>query len=662
MDLGSQCSVHESVEENELTPERVPQADHNTATSNCSGSYKEKLSSGNECATPAAGNEILPDSTAGKDSKAGEPVNSPPCTAKSPDGVTPPTAKGYGLKKWRRIRRDFQKDPNATADSNKALKRVLPAPANPSKIFHNSEALVGSTSGMRYDGSADGSAARSSSLNSRFAAVPTFVAGADSDNSEDRSSKSSTAASFPKFKSELPSGSGHALEKNRIKNVIGKISSGSAKGAQQGKGRVESSKKQRGERIKIEKENSHSSVESDSRSSNFVFTQANFSATSNGKKSGIYDGECSDDAEECGPQFSEEVQTAYSKQNSGDYDDRSQDDSVAEMPWKAEKEKRENHHSSVDRDPLVESILSLQSVQESLERELQKFADIGKEPGSPPSANGSSPQHEQLDPELINQIPSSFLEIQMLTLTENIKNLEAKLEEARATVQAKEAQVSELEAALNLSKLPKEEPGSGEAESEIEGLFRQKIEAEIEYLAITRTIQKLRVEEQQSLADIQSNMITKLGKVEAKATELKKQAEEEAYKNLVSADLKGVDEVLTFQNRACKASFFLILQLVLLLVVDPYFSSYSSLSISGDTDQLIDDPIIFLQLRGGAQARATVSANPSIALVLGGLNRPPSPILVHSQLRLSLTWTGFEELKAVGLLIEQKELWRRMRR
>lgn len=368
MDPASQCSVLESVNENELTPESVLQVDGDTTSSNRSGCHKnEDLKPENESATLAAVDKNPPDLSAEKNFKAGESVHSPP-TVNPSTGVSPPTTKGYGLKKWRRIRRDIQKDSSAITDSNKVMKRVLPFPTSPNKTFHSSEALVGPMSRMRNDGMADGSAAPESSSSSRFAAAPTFAAGADSDNSEDRSSKSSTAASVPKFRFELPSGSRYPSEKTRIKNVTVKNLSGSGKGFQQGKGRVESSKKQRGERIKIDKEKSHSSGESDSRSSKFVFKQANFSVTRNGNKSGNCDGECSDDAEENKLQFSEEAQNGYSKQNSGVSDDRSQDDSAAGMPWKVKKENCGNHHSSADLDPLVDSILSLRTVQESLER------------------------------------------------------------------------------------------------------------------------------------------------------------------------------------------------------------------------------------------------------------------------------------------------------
>ncbi|XWS09563.1 hypothetical protein CRYUN_Cryun39dG0000900 [Craigia yunnanensis] len=155
-----------------------------------------------------------------------------------------------------------------------------------------------------------------------------------------------------------------------MKNLSGKTVGNSSQRIQQGKGRVESSKKPRGERVKIEKENSYSSMESDSRSSNFLFMQGRFSVTSNGKQSGNsmnYNGENSDEAHEDEDQISEEVQTAYRKENSGEIEELSPDDLAADLSWEAKKEKSENHRPSPDQDPLLESILALQSVQEALE-------------------------------------------------------------------------------------------------------------------------------------------------------------------------------------------------------------------------------------------------------------------------------------------------------
>ncbi|KAK4752694.1 hypothetical protein SAY87_021492 [Trapa incisa] len=293
--------------------------------------------------------------------------------------------------------------------------------------------------------------------------------------------------------------------------------------------------------------------------------KATFSTASIGR-SGQYDGEPDNDAEGIELLSNKEVPIGFSKPNTGELTDCFQDDSVAEIPWKVRKEKHEGHHHSMDCDPIVESILSLKSVQESLERELQKFADIGKEPLSHLSENGCSLHCDRLDLEQNSRTPLGILEMQVLTLTENIKNLESKLEEARTTLKVKEAQISEFEAALSQSQLPKGEPGSDKDELELESLFRQKIEAEIEYLIMTRKVQTLRIEEQQSLVDVQSRMRSNLQKMEAETAMLKKQAD-----NLSFVGIRRMDKVLRFQNSTCKASFYLMLQLLLLLVVSWLF-------------------------------------------------------------------------------------------
>ncbi|KAJ6980633.1 hypothetical protein NC653_028443 [Populus alba x Populus x berolinensis] len=47
--------------------------------------------------------------------------------ANSPTRGSPPHMKGFGLKKWRRIRRDIVKDASAGVDNSKVLKRVSSA-------------------------------------------------------------------------------------------------------------------------------------------------------------------------------------------------------------------------------------------------------------------------------------------------------------------------------------------------------------------------------------------------------------------------------------------------------------------------------------------------------------------------------------------------------
>ncbi|KAJ6753270.1 WPP DOMAIN-INTERACTING PROTEIN 2 [Salix purpurea] len=371
MDLESESSALESVEDNELTT-TIP-----TITPDCASNHGDGDGDGDNSKINANGscsNGIIHDmGTNGNDDtntlphdgefkegvgieQVGNSGKSPSSTAISPAVGSPPT-KGFGLKKWRRIRRDVVKDASADADNSKVLKRV----------FSRNVAL------------GDAFVTHGSSLESRFVVESAFPAGMDSENSEDRSSKSSTAASAPRVRHDLHTVSGYSWDRNRVKSLSGKGVGSSAQRVQQGKEWVENGKKPRGERVKIEKENSHSSMESDSRSSNFVFmqgdysvtsNQGDYSVTSNGKQSGrsmIYDGENSDEAHEGEQQFSREPHSGYGQENA---EDVSEDELAAEASWTDKGEKRADHQPSADQDQWVESILSLQSVQKALENDV----------------------------------------------------------------------------------------------------------------------------------------------------------------------------------------------------------------------------------------------------------------------------------------------------
>lgn len=142
----------------------------------------------------------------------------------------------------------------------------------------------------------------------------------------------------------------------------------------------------------------------------------------------------------------------------------------------------------------------------------------------------------------------------------------------------KEAKVIELECALKSNESPNEKIESlqknhNEMEAELEGLFKQKIEAEVEYLAISRTIENLKVdaldhfalfEEQKTLASEQAQVLNELGDVESKAVKLKRQAEklETKYEDVVVTE-----EVLRLQNRVYHLTSCLFMQLILLVLV-----------------------------------------------------------------------------------------------
>lgn len=561
MDLENERSALESVENNEvITPQRSANVDGTKIASNgsCGGEFN-----GND-------DNSVDDSKA-KDVRVAESLNSPRSTSNSPRstgyslsvGSSPQaTKKGYGLKKWRRIRREFSKDGSSSVDTSKILKRGLSTSmVNLSKpqgvsieTRQKSDGSSSSTNAVMKSLSvaADGTVVHGANLDSRLVG-PSFAAGTDSDNSEDRSSRSSTAASVPK---------------NRMRTLSGKNMVPSVQRSQPGKSRIDTGKKHRGERVKVEKENSQSSMESDSRSSNVVFMQGTTSVTSNGRHSGKsmnYDAANSDEAQDGEQHFGEE-QTCYNKENDGEFETLSQEDLAADLSWEVREDKVENHGSSTDPDPLVESIHTLQSAQEQLEKEIQKLREIGTEPAS-------NFEDSTMETTLPSEFASGFSETEVVSLKQNMNLLESKLEEANAELRVKEAKVIELESVLKSN----ESPNHIEMEAELEGLFKQKIEAEVEYLAISRTIEKLRADavdhfalfkEQKTLASEQAQVLDELGDVESKAAKLKTQAEklETKYEDVVLTE-----EVLRLQNRVCQVTSCLFMQLILLVLVFVFF-------------------------------------------------------------------------------------------
>ncbi|KAJ8542783.1 hypothetical protein K7X08_005306 [Anisodus acutangulus] len=473
-----------------------------------------------------------------------------------------PTTKGFGLKKWKRMKRDARKDGDSSSvNSDKLLKRGLASPVgNSAKGVNFSAGKI-----QKSDGSVSSTNAvcRSHGVlvdgfgvigDSDLGIGPIFNAVSESENSEDRSSRSSTAASAPRAR--------YQSDKYWLRSLnLGT----SGQQLHQGKSRAETSKKARGER-------------------------GNY-ATSNGTKgerSMIYDGESSDEAQDRERPIGEELRAGLESGNDRESENVSQADLAAESPWEIKEEKSENQGSSTDHDPLMESIFSFQATQEALAREIQKFKEIGKdiifghllEDVGIPSDDSEFPrpnismlsQHQDDAQHSLNS-----LESEVVSLKQNILLLQNNLQKAADLVKSKEARVTELEAILGSSSKKEEET----IESELEGLFTQKIEAEVQYLTVSRTAQKLRsaavnqltlLEEQKTLALEQAQMVHMLGDAEAKAAMLKKQAEKlESY----CEDLASADEKLKLQKKVYKYSSCLFIQLVLLAVVGLFLMQMS---------------------------------------------------------------------------------------
>ncbi|KAL2335835.1 hypothetical protein Fmac_010281 [Flemingia macrophylla] len=514
--------------------------------------------------------------------------------------------KGFGLRKWRRIRRNVVKEPSSSVDSGKGGKRrELSGNGNLSEnqpfLRDVKERSDGSSSMFGNAVFSDGNLIHGSSSDSRYAHGSGFVVGTDSENSEDRSSKSSTAASEPKLRHE----------KSRSRNVNSKHLANSAQQVQQGKGWTENSNKKPGGggRVKIEKENSFSSLESDSRSSNFK--QGAFAVTSNGKHSGrpdVYEGVNSGEGH-TNEHFPEGVETGYGNENIVQDEEGLLSENLAtNLSWDVTEEKSVNNQSSAIEDPLIESISSLQAVQEALQEELKKFREIEVEAISPDDdsakcssasagiptfdlGHNKSSQSVQSGAEEIKQTASSSLDPHVLSLTHNINILESKLKELQCELALKESRIAELETSLSSGKISREESASTIGlsdqkrkgiESEFDGLFRLKIEAEVAYLVISKVMQNLKdganlgqtlLEEQEKLSESQAQVLDKLVEAESKASVLKNKAEElEKY----CGDSVVVEESFVLQRRVCKVTFYLFIQFMFLVLFFWLFMSQLS--------------------------------------------------------------------------------------
>ncbi|GER56976.1 WPP domain interacting protein 1 [Striga asiatica] len=404
--------------------------------------------------------------------------------------------KGYGLKKWRRIKRDVTRGRDSSPETGKMMMHeVSNLVSNPSK-----RTQVYAERQQKSEGSVSSPNPAVSNFGA-FVGASVDSVGVDSENGEDHSSISSTAASFPNMKYDMPPVVGFPQDKGKMGILGGNgPSHHSGQRGEKGKGQVEAPKKARGERVKIEKENSRSSLESDLRSSNlFVFAQANH-VMSNGVRS----------------ENGHEVQDGDGPfGNEGGYEPLSGD---------AEKGRGENHGYSSDHDLLLESMCQLQKAQEALEEEVLKFKEIGK---------------DDVHPDLENESYEQF------TCGEAVLDFSPGL-------QPKELEIAK-----------------GDLETELEDLFKQKIEAEVEYLTISRTVQKLRicavdqntipVDQKLSASELTEN---KLG--DEKGMSLEKDAEKLRD---FSEDIESIDLTLKLQKKVCKYTTYFLVQLSSLFII-----------------------------------------------------------------------------------------------
>lgn len=545
------------------------------------------------------------DDSVGNHSKAAEvensnkldsPSSSPIEASSSPIQTKPPgtTPKGYGLKKWRRFRREVPKDAVTSLDSIKVLKR---GPANVVDVKQPSDASASSTNAIvQSPVGADDFGIPGSCSSYNLPVNTIFSAGADTDTSEDRSSKSSTAASAPKYRHDAIRALGHQRDKHRAKNVGGRNLGAGGPRSQAGKalGVADTSKKPRGEGVKIEKENSLSSIESDSRSYNSVFVRSMPSVIGDQSQCGRpinhahdHDVEDADDEPASEEQSAEELRADCGKNISVSQESSSD----------ANKGKSENHQLPKNCDPLVNSILMLQSAQAALEKELQQFGEIGRGIHSLCEDLGestASPAYSMFRPEVCmdNTSDGWGSESNHEYLNKNVQTLGRQLGETEGRLKEKELKVAELEATIKTMESPLEDVERAiqqqqkrreEVEAELESLFKQKVEAEVEFVAMTRSTKELSslvenhfklVKEQKSLVRELAQSSRTVAEVENKAAVLQDRLREV---DTLYKESTGSEEIVKMQKRVFKFTKCLFIQLILLLLVFGVF--FSQLSV-----------------------------------------------------------------------------------
>ncbi|TVU15637.1 hypothetical protein EJB05_39169 [Eragrostis curvula] len=271
-----------------------------------------------------------------------------------------------------------------------------------------------------------------------------------------------------------------------------------------------------------------------------------------------YDGDRSED------QQSEEVQSAYKRDNEVD------EETVIRSSFgmhHTQEQNDENDWSWVlqdkDGDPLAESISSLQTTQEVLESEVQKFSDLVKDSEAEESSSGNKDQD-------VVVLPHGRVDV--LQMNEKMQHFEQKLKEASDTIRQKDLRISNLEIVINGADRPLLEEDAAnivQLEMEVERQLQDKIQAEIQWLVMVKAKQnwqvraedRIALEEHKLSAGDNRKMMLKLQETESKIVMLKEQVDKlEVHEK----ELYRTTEVLKMQSRTFKVSLFGLIQLIML--------------------------------------------------------------------------------------------------
>ncbi|KAL8150656.1 hypothetical protein V2J09_020464 [Rumex salicifolius] len=511
-------------------------------------------------ASPSSPQKVLP----------GSPGQSPLATG----------TKGKGLKKWRRIRREVTKDSTASLDVTKVLKRGSENFQNSSDVApemkQKSEGSISSTIAL-IDNTVGADTFSMDGPNSSYEGVggSTFNVGADSDNSKDRSSKSSTAASAPRHRHDASRVSGHSREKQRMKHLVGKSPVNASQRLQQAAFQANTCKKPWVEAVNMDKENSYSSLESDSRSYISVFMQGSSSVMNNGHGERLmgYDSEHGYDGP-AGEQFSVDGRPTGSNTSVREIEEFSQSDAASS--WQV-RGRSENDQLSGNGDPLVDSVRMLLSAQEALEQEIKKIGELGKDLLPVNDNSIRAVPSNWATPEDAARGDSDSMEAKSTIQAQNIQELEKKLEEAFSMLKEKESRIAELEAAVNDVKQSNEDLRRSvemqqkkhkETETEMEGLFKQKMEAEAKYLAAED--KRMAAEKQMNLLlGEQKSPVSTQSPAKTDITETKPEMSKDKAEAAISTQI----EIRKMRTKAAKFSLVFLVQLILLILLLNFFAS-----------------------------------------------------------------------------------------
>ncbi|XP_021748946.1 uncharacterized protein LOC110714720 [Chenopodium quinoa] len=466
------------------------------------------------------------------------------------------TNKGYGLKKWRRIRRKYvvitketdlekEKDYDSDSTAGRMLKR------GSANILNDN--VVSSMSPNHN--------------NSAAAVVDTFNVGADSDNSEDShshrsSSKSSTAASHPKISLRASTQAHHPHPNQRRPNkpILNQP---------QPQTHPDPIKKQ-----KPRETSPLSSMESDSRSSFRDHLPTPNPSTFDAAHPHPHPLPSPPPCQQQLPS------TLTGTTNFGLSSDSS--DQLSSTAYHG------NTKVSTDSDPLLDSLLLLQSAQLALQTEVQKFGEIGKGICSlcddSDKTSGVPVPSLSVDPLVyMENAFDGWSEFNHAYLSKIVQTLERQLNEAEGSLKEKELRIAELETMRSMESPQESVRSTMEQQSkryivmevELQDLFMKKLEAEVQSVVIARSSKEFSVlvedsilREQISLSKEQAQSPKLAVSVENKAVILKGQAEK---LDALYGDIFGGEEIQKMQKRVFKFTKCLIFQLVLLVLVFALF-------------------------------------------------------------------------------------------